>query len=78
MKYYLISIQKLSDGTSPVGIYGYDTQEAVLSAYHSTLASNYVNYEAGTLLYFCTSIIDEQSNVLQKEHRYKENVHLND
>lgn len=78
MKYYLISIQKLNDDTNPVSIFGYDSQEAVLSAYHSTLASNYVNYEAGTLLYFCTSIIDEQSNVLQKEHRYKENVHLND
>lgn len=78
MKYYLISIQKLADGTNPIGIYGYDTQEAVLSAYHSTLASNYVNYEAGTLEYFCVSIMDEQSNILQKEHRYKENVHLND
>lgn len=69
MNFYLITIQRLEDGSLPTSIYVYDSKDAVLSAYHSTLASCYSN---DNLEYFCISIIDEQSNVLMHEHKYKE------
>ena len=39
--YFVISIQQVG-GTTPCTIFGYSTREEALSAYHSTLASNYI------------------------------------
>lgn len=71
MTYYLIIIQTLADGTKPSAIYAYNTKDSVLSAYHSNLASCYANEN---LEFFNVTIIDEQSNVLMHEHKYKEHM----
>jgi hypothetical protein len=72
MTYYLIVIQALADGSKPCAIYSYDSKDAVLSAYHSNLASCYVN---DTLEFFNITIIDEQSNLIMHEHKYKEHIY---
>lgn len=41
--YYLISIQNMKDGTHPCSIMAYEDREAALSAFHSTMASNYIS-----------------------------------
>ena len=69
MLYYLISIQKLSDGSQPASMMAYDNQNAVLSAYYSTLASNYAN---SNLEFFSVTIMDEVGNIIMHDHRYKE------
>lgn len=40
--YFVVSIQQVGE-TTPTTINGYETKEAALSAYHSTLASNYIS-----------------------------------
>ena len=65
MKFYLISIQFLRDETNPIGIYAYDSREEVLSAYHSTLASNYIN---NNLKSFCVMVITEFGKTEYKEY----------
>ena len=65
MKYYLISIQFLSDGSNPVSILGYDTRESVLSAFHSTLASNYANEN---VIKFDAMVITEFGKVEKQEY----------
>ena len=69
MIYYLISIQKLSDGSQPSSMMAYDNQNAVLSAYYSTLASNYASE---TLEFFSVTIMDEKGVIMLHDHRYKE------
>ena len=41
--YYLISIQKLLDGSQPASLLGYNDEKSAISAYHSTLAYFYQN-----------------------------------
>lgn len=41
--YYLISIQIMKDDTKAQSIFAYESQEEALSAYHSTMASNYLS-----------------------------------
>lgn len=67
--YYLITIQKLKDGTTPTGIFAYEGDIAATAAYHSTLASCYAN---DNLTYFCVTVIDEQCNVILTECRYND------
>ena len=69
MYYYLISIQKLSDGSQPASMLAYTDQNAVISAYYSTLASNYASE---TLEFFSVTIMDEMGNIMMHDHRYKE------
>lgn len=62
MEYYLISIQEV-DGANPMAITGYSTKAEAYSAYHSTLASNYVaNIDS-----FVTMIINDFGDVIIKE-----------
>ena len=64
MKYYLITIQKLKDGTNPVGIFAYNSFDEIRSVYHSTLASNYANMD---ITYFCVAVMDEESVIYLSE-----------
>lgn len=61
---YLVTIQKLKDGSNPISIFSYNESEA-FSAYHSTLASCYAN---SNLSYFCVSLIDELGNSRMTEN----------
>ena len=67
MYYYLVTIQKLKDGTNPIAIYSYASRESVFSAYHSTLASNYAS---STLEFFCVEVLDGNGDIVEKEHYY--------
>lgn len=67
--FYLISIQYVNDGTKPASLLAYESEKAVISAYYSTLASNYVN---DNLDFFSVSIMNEAGNILMHDHRYKE------
>ena len=42
-KYYVVSIQIMKDETQAQSIVAYDDKKSALSAYHSTLASNYIS-----------------------------------
>lgn len=43
MKYYVIEISTMNDGSEVPGIFAHETQKAALSAFHSTLASKMVD-----------------------------------
>lgn len=59
-KYYLIHIQIMNDGTQAQSVFAYDDRTSAISAFHSTLASDYasqslkaftamvINYHGGT------------------------------
>lgn len=64
MKYFLISIQYVNDGTNPCGIFAYNSKEEVLSSFHSTLASNYIS---SNLNGFLCIVIDEYGMTIRKE-----------
>ena len=42
-KFYLVSIQIMKDGTQAQSIFAYDSRTEAVSAFHSTLASNYAS-----------------------------------
>lgn len=63
MTYFLISLQTLTDGQTPASIIGYDSLEAATSAFHQTLASNYVSDLDG----FTVQIMDQTGVVYKKE-----------
>ena len=64
MYYYVISIQKTTEGNVQA-IFAYDSRESALSAYHSTLASNYISE---TLDGFCVVLINEHGGTEFKEY----------
>lgn len=63
MRYYVVSMQRTGDA-SPASIFGYNTLEEARSAYHTTLASNYVSE---VLDAFCVMLINEHGGVEAKE-----------
>ena len=63
MKYFVVSIQKVGE-TNPCSIFSYDTKEQACSAYHSTLASNYVSE---TLDAFSVVLLNEHGATEMKE-----------
>lgn len=67
--YFLISIQKVN-GTYPKSIAEYSVIEEARSAYHQTLASNYISSLDG----FTVMIIDELGNVVEVESWYNPNL----
>jgi len=69
MKHFLISIQYVNDGTSPCGIFAYENREAALSAFYSTVASNYAN---PNLNGFLCMVIDEYGMTIRKENWTKQ------
>lgn len=64
-KYYLISVQEVNDGTNPCAIFVYDSEDGALSAYHSTLASNYIST---TLNSFLCMIINANGMIIRTEN----------
>lgn len=64
MKYYLINIQFINDGSNPCSIFGYDSRDSALSAFHSILASNYAN---DNLIKFEVMLITEFGKVEKQE-----------
>ena len=69
MKYFLISIQYVNDGTNPCGIFAYDDEDSAVSAYHSTLASNYSN---SNLNEFLCMVINKDGVIIRLENWKKE------
>lgn len=43
MKYYVIEITTMNDGSEIPGIFSHDTQQSALSAFHATLSSKLVD-----------------------------------
>ena len=64
---YLINIQ--SEAQS---IFKYDSENDARSAYHSTLASNYAAYDAGTLNSFTVVLMNQSGDVVAKEFKYRQ------
>ena len=64
MTYYVISIQKTDSGNAQ-SIFAYDSRDEALSAYHSTLASNYVS---SVLNGFCVILMNEHGGTELKEY----------
>lgn len=64
MKNFLISIQYVNDGTNPCGIFAYNDEDSAISAYHSTLASNYAN---PNLNEFLCMVIDDNGVIIRTE-----------
>lgn len=62
--YYLISIQKLEETTAQ-SIFAYEDKTSAMSAYHSTLASNYAST---TLNGFCVMVINEHGGTEIREY----------
>ena len=63
--FYLISIQNLEDGTHPCSIMAYEDKEAALSAFHSTMASNYIS----TTLKSCScTVMNDIGGVVKTEY----------
>ena len=58
-KYYVVSIQKTED-SNPISITGFETREDAMSAYHSTLASNYLSE---VLVSFAVDVLNEHGGV---------------
>lgn len=67
MTYFLVSIQTLSTGQTPSSIAGYSALEDAISAYHATLASNYISNLNG----FTVMIIDQNGVIYKKESYIK-------
>ena len=65
--FFLISIQKEKTGSFAQAIFQYANRSDAMSAYHSTLASNYIS-EA--LDGFCTMVINEHGGTEIKEYYY--------
>ena len=65
--FFLISIQKDKTGSATQGIFQYANRADAMSAYHSTLASNYISE---TLDGFCTMVINEHGGTEVKEYYY--------
>ena len=64
MKYFVVSIQEVEDGTTAQSIFAYDNKDQAFSVYHQTLASNYA---ASSLQAFCTLIINEHGGTEVRE-----------
>ena len=62
--YFVVSTQKTGTST-PVSVYGYATKEEALSAYHNTLASNYISE---TLDGFSVVLLNEHGGTEEKEY----------
>lgn len=65
MKYYVISIQHINDGTTPCSIFVYDTEDAARMAFHQTLASDYAN---SNLTGFLVQLIDDSGVIINTEN----------
>lgn len=63
--YFLINILA-PEGQS---IFRYENELDATSAYHSTLASNYVAFKEGSITKFKTCLCDENLNVINMEER---------
>ena len=63
-KFYVVSIQKTAD-SNPISITGHETKEAAMSAYHSTLASN---YQSDVLVAFSVAVLNEHCGTEAKEY----------
>ena len=63
-KFFVISIQTTEETTSQ-SIFAYDTKEEALSAYHSTLASDYI---ATALIAFCAMVVNEHGGTEVREY----------
>ena len=63
-KFYVVSIQK-TDDSNPISITGYETRESAMSAYHSTLASNYLSE---SLVSFAVMVINDHAGVEAREY----------
>jgi hypothetical protein len=64
MKYLVINYQIMNSGTTANSSFEYPTLKEALSAYHSTLASNYIS-EA--LSAFAVTILDEHGMTVKTE-----------
>ena len=62
--FFVVSIQRTGD-SNPVSIFAYNTKEEALSAYHSTLASNYISE---TLVEFCAMVVNEHGGTEVREY----------
>lgn len=64
--YYVVSIQIMKDDTKAQSIFAYESQEEALSAYHSTMASNYLS----TTLKSCSCLVcNEIGGVIKTEYK---------
>lgn len=63
--YYVVSIQIMKDDTQAQSIFAYESLEDALSAYHSTMASNYLS----TTLKSCSCMVcNEICGVIKTEY----------
>lgn len=67
MTYFLVSIQTLSTGQTPSSIAGYGVLEDAISAFHATLASNYISDLDG----FTVMVMDQNGVIYKKESYIK-------
>lgn len=65
--FYVVSIQNLGETTAQ-SIFAYEDRKEAFSAYHSTLASNYVS---DALKAFCTMVINEHGGIEAREYYEK-------
>lgn len=64
MKYFVVSIQKVGE-TAPTSIFAYNSEKEAYSAYHATLASNYIS---DVLDGFSVAILNEHGGTEIKEY----------
>ena len=67
MTYFLVSIQTLNTGTTPSSIAGYGVLEDAISAFHATLATNYISDLDG----FVVMVMDQNGIIYKKESYIK-------
>ena len=65
MTYFLVSIQTLNTGTTPSSIAGYGVLEDAISAFHATLATNYISDLNGVVV-----MVIDQNGVIHKKESY--------
>ena len=61
--YYVVSIQK-TENSNPISITGYESRDDAMSAYHSTLASNYLS---DVLVSFAVLLLNEHGGTEARE-----------
>ena len=62
--FYVVSIQNLGETTAQ-SIFAYEDRKEAFSAYHSTLASNYVS---DAVKGFCTMVLNEHGGTEAREY----------
>lgn len=65
--FFLISIQKAKTGEVTQAIFQYSNRTDAMSAYHSTLASDYISENLDG---FCVEVINEHGGIEVKEFYY--------